>query len=134
MKITTKLAKEIFSGDFTNVNLEELQKDNKARERKYKYYKDLKDTYVKPDYIKLKHFSGLKSLEIIKCPGEEYSGRSKGTLMTDVLRLSKFKDSWYLDIVREASKDYKKQVYFSFDDDTHEEITKNIINLLEVGL
>lgn len=134
MKITTKLAKEIFSGDFTNINLEELQKDNKARERKYKCYKDLKDTYVKHDYIKLKHFSGLKSLEIIKCPCEEYSGRSKGTLMTDVLRLSKFKDSWYLDIVREASKDYKKQVYFSFDDDTREEITKNIIKSLEVGL
>lgn len=36
--------------------------------------------------------------------------------------------------VREASKDYKKQVYFSFDDDTREEITKNIIKSLEVGL
>ena len=36
MKITTKLAKEIFKGDFTNVDLEELQKGSKARERKKK--------------------------------------------------------------------------------------------------
>lgn len=134
MKITTKLAKEIFSGNFTNVDLKELQKDNKAKERKYKSYMDLKDAYIKPEYIKLKHFKGLNSLEIIKCPGEKYGGRCKGILMTDVLRLSKLRGSWYLDISREVSIDYKKQVYFSFDEDTHEEITKNIIKSLEVGL
>lgn len=36
MKITKKLAKEIFKGDFSNVNIEELQKDSKARERVFK--------------------------------------------------------------------------------------------------
>ena len=134
MKITKKLAEEVFSGDFTNVNLDELQKGNKARERKFKYYSDLKNTYVKPDYIKLKHFKGLKCLEIVKCANEEYSGKTKGTLMTDVLRLAKFSGSWYLDIVREESKKYKKNVDFTFDEDTKEEITKNIIKELEVGL
>lgn len=112
-----------------------MQKGNKARERKFKYYSDLKDTYVKPDYIKLKHFKGLKCLEIVKCPNEEYSGKTKGTLMTDVLRLAKLKSgSWYLGIVREESKNYKKNVSFTFDEDTKEEITKNIIKSLEVDL
>lgn len=134
MKITTKLAKEIFKGDFTNVDLEELQKGNKARERKFKYYKDLKDTYVKPDYIKLTHFSGLKALKIVNTPDVEYSGRSKNPLMTDVLMLVKYQKSWYLEISREASKDFKKHVYFSFDEATEKEITENIIKSLEVGL
>lgn len=134
MKITKKLAKEIFAGDFTNVDLEELQKGNKARERKFKHYSDLKDTYIKPDYIKLKHFEGLKCLEIVKCPNEEYSGKTKGTLVTDVLILEKFKESCYLAISREESKDFKKPVYFSFDEETEKEITQNIIKSLEVGL
>lgn len=134
MKITTKLAKEIFKGDFTNVNLEELQKGNKARERKFKYYKDLKDTYIKPDYIKLKHFKGLKYLEIIKCPNEEYQGRNKNTLMTDKLMLIKYNGSWYLEISREASKNFKKHVSFFFDEETKKEITENIIKSLEIEL
>ena len=134
MKITTKLAKEIFKGDFTNVDLEELQKGSKARERKFKYYKDLKDTYVKPDYIKLKHFSGLKALKIVNTPDEEYSGINKNPLMTDVLMLIKYKGCWYLDISREESKIFKKHVYFSFDEATEKEITENIIKSLEVGL
>lgn len=134
MKITKKLAKDIFCGDFTNVDLEELQKGNKARERKFKHYKDLKDTYIKPDYIKLKHFKGLQSLEIVKCPDEEYSGKAKGVLMTDVLRLVKLKGQWYLDITREVSKDYKKHVDFTFAEDSKQEIIKNIIKSLEVGL
>ena len=134
MKVTTKLAKEIFSGDFTNVNLEELQKGSKSRERKFKYYRDLKDTYIKPDYIKLKHFKGLKYIEIVKCPNEEYHGRNRDTLMTDVLKLVKFKGSWYLDISREASKNFKKHVSFSFDEETKKEITENIIRTLEIEL
>lgn len=134
MKITTKLAKEIFKGDFTNVDLEELQKGSKARERKFKYYKDLKDTYIKPDYIKLKHFKGLKCLEIIKCPNEEYQGRNKNTLMTDRLMLVKYNGSWYLEISREASKNFKKHVSFFFDEETRKEITENIIKSLEIEL
>ena len=134
MKITTKLAKEIFKGDFTNVDLEELQRGNLARERKFKNYKDLKDTYIKPDYIKLKNFKGLKCLEIVKCPNEEYSGGSKGMLMTDVLRMIKYKNSWHLGISREASKVFKKQVQFSFDEATEKEIIKEVINSLEVKL
>ena len=37
MKITKKLAKEIFMGDFSNVNFEELTKDNKGRVNRFNH-------------------------------------------------------------------------------------------------
>lgn len=55
-------------------------------------------------------------------------------IKTDVLRLVKLKGQWYLDITREVSKDYKKHVDFTFAEDSKQEIIKNIIKSLEVGL
>lgn len=42
MKITKKLAKEIFKGDFSNVDITYLQKGSKARERVFKTAYDLR--------------------------------------------------------------------------------------------
>ena len=37
MKITKKIAKEIFKGDFSNVDIEKLQEGSKAKERTFKF-------------------------------------------------------------------------------------------------
>lgn len=45
MKITKKLAKEIFKGDFSNVDITKLHSN--ARERTFKSVYDLKISYIK---------------------------------------------------------------------------------------
>ena len=45
MKITKKLAKEIFMGDFSNVNFEELTKDNKGKVNRLESLEEIEHLY-----------------------------------------------------------------------------------------
>ena len=45
MKITKKLAKEIFMGDFSNVNFEELTKANKGRVNRFESLEEIERLY-----------------------------------------------------------------------------------------
>ena len=45
MKITKKLAKEIFMGDFSNVNFEELTKDNKGCVNRFNCISEIEQLY-----------------------------------------------------------------------------------------
>ena len=50
MKITKKLAKEIFMGDFSNVNFEELTKANKGRVNRFESISEIEQLFPKMLY------------------------------------------------------------------------------------
>lgn len=110
MKITKKLAKEIFKGDFSNVNIAELQKGSKAKERIFKFPSELESSYVKSDFIKQKDFDELQALFITHTPKESYS-RGKYSLMTDVFCLEKKEDGYHISIFRDKSELFKRTEY-----------------------
>lgn len=125
MKITKKLAKEIFKGDFSNVNVAELQKDSKARERTFKLPSELERAYVKSDFIKQKDFDELQTLFIAHTPKESYS-RGKGILMTDVFCLESKQDGYYISIFRDKSE-FFKGTEFRFSPDKKKQIQNRIL-------
>lgn len=130
MKITKKLAKEIFKGDFQNLDIQTLQKENRAMTRKFVFPSELADRYVPCEQIKPKDFEKLEALFIAHTPDLCYS---KYTLMTDVFCLLKKEDGYHVYITREKSSDYKGTEY-RFDRVTKEEIQNRIINGLEFAL
>lgn len=132
MKISKKLAKEIFKGDFSNVDIAELQKNNKSRERTFKSVYDLKISYIKSDYIKQKDFDELQVLFISHTPKESYQ-RGRFPLMTDVFQLIKREDGYHIYIFRDKSELFKGTEY-KFSPDKTREIKKRIINSLEFEL
>lgn len=125
MKITKKLAKEIFKGDFSNVNVAELQKDSKARERVFKTAYDLKTSYIKSEFIKQKDFDELQTLFIAHTPKESYS-RGKGTLMTDIFCLECKQDGYHVSIFRDKSEHFKG-TEFKFEHDKKKQIQNRIL-------
>lgn len=132
MKITKKLAKEIFKGDFSNVDIAEIQKDNKSRERTFKSTYDLRISYIKSDYIKQKDFDDLQVLFISHTPKESYQ-RGRFPLMTDVFCLEKKEDGYHISIFRDKSECFKGTEY-KFSIEKTEEIKERIINSLEFEL
>lgn len=125
MKITKKLAKEIFKGDFSNVDIAELQKYSKARERVFKTAYDLKISFIKSDFIKQKDFDELQALFIAHTPKESYSS-GKGTLMTDVFCLEKKSDGYYISIFRDKSE-FFKGTEFKFSPEKKKQIQNRIL-------
>ena len=108
MKITKKLAKEIFMGNFSNVNFEELTKDNKGKVNRFESLEEIERIYKETLDLPLlkKDFDGLRVMELIKLPNEDYK-HSKGHLQTDVLRLQRTTDGYILFSYRYDSKAYK---------------------------
>lgn len=131
MKITKKLAKEIFMGDFSNVNFEELTKNNKGRVNRFESLEEIEQLYKENLDIPIlkKDFDGLRIMEIIKVPNEDYK-HSKGHLHTDVLCLHKTLKGYYLTIHRENSKSYYKHVTIVFNDETKSQIIYRMIDKL----
>ena len=119
MKITKKLAKEIFMGDFSNVNFEELTKANKGRVNRFESIPEIEQLYKENLDIPIlkKDFDGLKMLELVKVANDDYK-RSKGHLQTDVLCLHKLTDGYYLSLYRYNSISYYKQLNFIFKEQT----------------
>ena len=132
MKITKKLAKEIFMGDFSNVNFEELTKDNKGRVNRFESLEEIEHIYKQTLDLPLlkKDFDGLHLMEIIKCPNEDYK-RSKGHLQTDVLRLQRTMDGYRLFLHRDDSKAYVKRIEMVLDDEVKQSIIYRILDNLK---
>ena len=135
MKITKKLAKEIFMGDFSNVNFEELTKDNKGRVNRFESLEEIERIYKETLDLPLlkKDFDGLHVMEIIKCPNEDYK-RSKGHLQTDVFTLQRTMDGYRLLLYRDDSKAYVKHIEMILDDEVKQSIIYRILDNLKTNL
>ena len=131
MKITKKLAKEIFMGNFSNVNFEELTKCNKGKVNRFESLEEIERLYKETLDLPLlkKDFDGLRIMELIKLPNEDYK-RSKGHLQTDVLSLQRTMDGYRLSLYRDDSKSYYKHVTIVFNDETKNKIIHRMIDKL----
>ena len=135
MKITKKLAKEIFMGNFSNVNFEELTKDNKGRVNRFESLEEIERLYKETLDLPLlkKDFDGLRVMELIKLPNDDYK-HSKGHLQTDVLRLQRTTDGYILFSYRYDSKSYKNHLEILLDEHTEQSIICRILDNLKTSL
>ena len=131
MKISKKLAREILMGNFENLPLDELQKDSRARTSQFDYIWEVKEAYdkAKPPVLK-KDLEKVQTMSIVYLPNESYAGRSKGTLMTDVLVLTYWKGKFRLYIQRDISSYYKKHVNLHVTPELKQEIIKRELDQL----
>ena len=134
MKITKKLAKEIFMGDFSSIDFEELTKANKGRVNSFESISEIEQLYKEnlASPIIKKDFDGFKMLEIVKVVNEDYK-RYEGYLQTDVLCLHKLVDGYYLSVYRYNAISYYKQLNFSFEEQTKKEIINRILGKLNTN-
>ena len=132
MKISKKLAKEIFMGNFSNVNFEELTKDNKGKVNRFENLEDIERLYKKTLDLPLlkKDFDGLRVMKLTKLPNEDYK-HSKGHLQTDVLSLQRTIDGYRLFLFRDDSKSYYKHVTIVFNDKKKNKIINRMIDKLK---
>ena len=135
MKITKKLAKEIFMGNFSNVNFEELTKDNKGRVNRFESLEEIERLYKETLDLPLlkKDFDSLRAMELIKCPNEDYK-RSKGHLQTDVFTLQRTMDGYRLLLYRDDSKAYVKNIEMILDEEAKQSIIYRILDNLKTNL
>ena len=135
MKITKKLAKEIFMGDFSNVNFDELTKDNKGKVNRFESLEEIERIYKETLDLPLlkKDFDGLRVMELIKLPNEDYK-HSKGHLQTDVLRLQRTTDGYILFLYRYDSKAYKNRLEMLLDEHTENSIINRMLDNLKTSL
>ena len=135
MKITKKLAKEIFMGNFSNVNFEELIKDNKGRVNRFESIEEIERLYKETLDLPLlkKDFDGLRTMELVKLPNEDYK-RSKGHLQTDVLRLQRTTDCYILFLYRYDSKAYLKRLEMFLDEEVEQSIICRILDNFKTSL
>ena len=135
MKITKKLAKEIFMGNFSNVNFEELTKDNKGKVNRFESLEEIERIYKETLDLPLlkKDFDGLRVMELIKLPNEDYK-HSKGHLQTDVLRLQRTTDGYILFLYRYDSKAYKNRLEMLLDEHTENSIINRMLDNLKTSL
>ena len=135
MKITKKLAKEIFMGNFSNVNFEELTKDNKGKVNRFESLEEIERIYKETLDLPLlkKDFDGLRVMELIKLPNEDYK-HSKGHLQTDVLRLQRTTDGYILFLYRYDSKAYKNRLEILLDEHTEKSIINRMLDNLKTSL
>lgn len=124
MKISKKLAKEIFNGDFSNINFDEIKTN--GRERVIDYH-EAKRLYKRPEYILVKDFDSLEKMELVHTADEDYARAKRGVhLQTDVLVLKKYEGDWYVRVFREDSKDYKKKINYKFTNEKRIEILERL--------
>ena len=135
MKITKKLAKEIFMGNFSNVNFDELTKDNKGKVNRFESLEEIERLYKETLDLPLlkKDFDGLRTMELVKLPNEDYK-RSKGHLQTDVLRLQRTTDGYTLFLYRYNSKDYLKHIEMILVENVKQSIIYRILDNLKTNL
>ena len=135
MKITKKLAKEIFMGNFSNVNFEELTKRNKGKVNRFESLEEIERLYKETLDLPLlkKDFDGLRVMELVKLPNEDYK-RSKGHLQTDVLRLEREMDGYRLFLYRDDSKTYISHLEIFLDEQTKKSIIYRILDNLKTNL
>ena len=135
MKITKKLSKEIFMGNFSNVNFEELTKDNKGKVNRFESLEEIERIYKETLDLPLlkKDFDGLRVMELIKLPNEDYK-HSKGHLQTDVLRLQRTTDGYILFLYRYDSKAYKNRLEILLDEHTENSIINRMLDNLKTSL
>ena len=135
MKITKKLAKEIFMGNFSNVNFEELTKDNKGKVNRFESLEEIERIYKETLDLPLlkKDFDGLRVMELIKLPNEDYK-HSKGHLQTDVLRLQRTTDGYIVFLYRYDSKAYKNRLEMFVDEHTEKSIINRMLDNLKTSL
>ena len=135
MKITKKLAKEIFMGNFSNVNFDELTKDNKGKVNRFENLEEIERLYKETLDLPLlkKDFDGLRVMELVKLPNEDYK-RSKGHLQTDVLRLEREMDGYRLFLYRDNSKSYITHLEIFLDEHVKKSIIYRILDNLKTSL
>ena len=135
MKITKKLAKEIFMGNFSNVNFDELTNDNKGRVNRFESLEEIEHLYKETLDLPLlkKDFDGLRVMELVKLPNEDYK-RSKGHLQTDVLRLEREMDGYRLFLYRDNSKSYITHLEIILDEYFKKSIIYRILDNLKTTL
>ena len=135
MKITKKLAKEIFMGNFSNVNFDELTKDNKGKVNRFESIEEIERLYKETLDLPLlkKDFDGLRVMELIKLPNEDYK-HSKGHLQTDVLRLERAMDGYRLFLYRDNSKAYINHLDIFLDEHVKKSIIYRILDNLKTTL
>ena len=135
MKITKKLAKEIFMGNFSNVNFDELTKDNKGKVNRFESIEEIERLYKETLDLPLlkKDFYGLRVMELIKLPNEDYK-YSKGHLQTDVLRLERVMDGYRLFLYRDNSKSYINHLKMILDKHTKQSIIYRMLDNLKTSL
>ena len=135
MKITKKLSKEIFMGNFSNVNFEELTKDNKGKVNRFESLEEIERIYKETLDLPLlkKDFDGLRVMELIKLPNEDYK-HSKGHSQTDVLRLQRTTDGYILFLYRYDSKAYKNRLEILLDEHTENSIINRMLDNLKTSL
>ena len=135
MKITKKLAKEIFMGNFSNVNFDELTKDNKGIVNRFESLEEIEHLYKETLDLPLlkKDFDGLRVMELIKLPNEDYK-YPKGHLQTDVLRLERVMDGYRLFLYRDNSKSYINHLKMILDKHTKQSIIYRMLDNLKTSL
>ena len=135
MKITKKLAKEIFMGDFSNVNFEELTKDNKGKVNRFESLEEIEHLYKETLDLPLlkKDFDGLRVMELIKLPNEDYK-RSKGHLQTDILVLQRTMNGYRFFLYRYDSKAYKNHLEMFLDEHVEQSIINRMLDNLKTSL
>ena len=131
MKISKKLARELITGNFDNLPLDELQKDSRARTNQFDCIWEVEKAYnkAKPPLLK-KDLEKVQTMFIVYLPGESYARRAKGTLMTDVLVLNNWNGKFTLTVQREASACYKKHVNLHVTPELKQEIIKRELDQL----
>lgn len=108
MKITKKVAKEVFNGDFSNVNFDEIKTN--GRERVLNYY-TAKELYKRPEYILAKDFDSLEKMELVHTAGEEYARAKRGVhLQTDVLVLKNTKETGIYEFIAKTVRSTKRKL------------------------
>ena len=135
MKITKKLAKEIFMGNFSNVNFDELTKDNKGKVNRFESIEEIERLYKETLDLPLlkKDFDGLRTMELVKLPNEDYK-RSKGHLQTDVLVLQRTIYGYMFFVYRDDSKSYENHLKMILDKHTKQSIIYRMLDNLKTSL
>lgn len=127
MKITKKTAKEIFNGNFDNVDFETLLKDynDKGRNNKIIDKKDLEFIYNFnfPSFIKKKDFDGMLSMNFVANPNQKYGGKYRNKdIYTDVLYLNFLNGAYRLYLQREKSTNFLHELNIGFNKEKEDEL------------
>lgn len=127
MKITKKLAKEIFQGKLKNIEWDKLQTE-KIGNDKHMYSVNcfppraffVEHLYYRPEFITDKEFDKLTGMRIVYLPGKRQSLKGKKHYeWTDVLSMRKAVDGhYYLQIERCKADRFSAHCVFDFDMNT----------------
>lgn len=129
MIITKKLAKEIFQGNFKNIDWNQLQIEKLGND-KYMHSRNcfpprvdlLEVLYYRPEFITNKEFDKLTGMQIVYLPGKRKILKGKKYYeYTDVLSMRKMPDcKYHLLIERCKAERFRADCNFNFDKPTRE--------------